>query len=292
MTTPADLGGTLSGDQRNAFEAVNNLFSSYGLESLAPKIYGYIQNGYSADTTSILLQNSDEYKQRFQGNEMRKKAGLPVLSPSQYLATEQQYRQLMQQSGMPKGFYDQPSDFNDFIGKDVSPTELKGRIDLASQASILANPSYKQALNQMYGIDEKGISAFFLDEDRALPALQKQAAAAQIGAEALAHGLNISTKAEEYAKAGVTQAQAAKAYGQIAQQLPEYSQFAHLYGQEVTQQNLEESLFGPTGAPTAPGQQTQEARIAQLESMNRARAEGKVGGAGPLMGLARTSTET
>jgi hypothetical protein len=284
------LGDNLSGDQRNAFEAVNNLFSSYGLQSLAPKIYSYIQNGYSADTVSILLQDSDEYKQRFAGNEVRKQKGLPVLSPAQYLATEDNYRQTMQQAGLPQGFYDQPSDFNDFIGKDVSPTELKSRVDLASQATTLANPNYKRALQQMYGLDDSNITAYFLDEDKALPLLQKQASAAAIGAEALKRGLTASPYSEAYATAGVTASQAATAYGQIAMQLPQYSQFSHLYGENVTQTDFERALLenNTTGNQAEEGfmAESPQAKLDRLASFNRARQEGKAGGAAG--GLART----
>src|SRR5213075_88659 len=97
----------LKGSELDAYLAVNALFKSYGLESLAPKIFDYVKNGYSGDTISILLQDTKEYKARFAGNEARKKAGLPVLSPADYLATEASYKQIMQQAGLPSGFYDQ-----------------------------------------------------------------------------------------------------------------------------------------------------------------------------------------
>lgn len=291
----------LSGDQRNAYEAVNNLFSSYGLDSLAPKIYSYIQQGFSSDTVSILLQDTPEYKQRFAGNELRKAAGLPVLSPAQYLSTESQYRQIMQEGGLPPGFYDQPADFNQFMANDVSPSELKSRVDMANQATTMASPALKQALQQMYGIDQSGISAYFLDESRAVPELQKQSVAAQIGAEALQRGLQISTNAEQYAQAGVTAQQAAKAYGQIAQQLPGYTEVGHLFGENVTQSDFESALLGDNAAQpgavqtTPPGgitSETPEAKLERLASWNRAQQEGKAGGAGTSQGLARTNTQT
>lgn len=71
----------LTGADRDAYLAVNALFKTYGLQSLAGKIYDYVKNGYSSDTISIMLQDTDEYKTRFAGNQARIKAGLPVLSP-------------------------------------------------------------------------------------------------------------------------------------------------------------------------------------------------------------------
>jgi hypothetical protein len=279
-----DYAKNLSGEKRDAFQLLNNLFGSYGLGSLGGKIFEYIQNGYSADTISILLQDTPEFKQRFAGNQMRKQRGLPVLSPAEYLSVESSYRQLMRQAGLPQGFYDQPADFNDFIGKDIAPTEVKTRIDLASQATALAQPAYKEALQKMYGLTNSELTAYFLDEDKALPILQKQAAAAAIGAEALKRGLRISDQSENYALGGVTQQQAAQAYGTIADQLPDYQQFAHSFGEQVSQEDFEQAMFGGG----ASGQETPSRKLERLASWNRARAKGASGGA--ASGLARSTS--
>jgi hypothetical protein len=281
VTTPIE--SNLTGEQRDAYAALTNMFSTYGLGTLAPKIFDYLKNGYSADTISILLQDTPEYKQRFAGNEIRRKAGLPVLSPAEYLSTESSYRQLMRQSGLPEGFYDQPSDFADAIGKDVSPTEMKQRVDLAAQATTLAQPAMKEALKQMYGLDEAHMTAYFLDPERAVPYIQKQAAAASIGAEALKRGLDITQNAEQFALAGVSAQQASQVYGQIQQQLPGFRAMGSSYGEQVGQQTLEEAAFGPV---TQQGQQA-GATVQRLASWNRARAQGESGGA--RTGLARST---
>ena len=41
----------------------------------------------------------------------------------EYLATERSYRQIMQEAGVPTGFYDQTSDFTKFLASDISPAE-------------------------------------------------------------------------------------------------------------------------------------------------------------------------
>lgn len=287
------LGDYLSGDQRNAYEALNNLFTGFGLGSLAPKIYDYITKGYSADTIGILLQDTPEYKQRFAGNEERKKRGLPVLSPSEYLSVESSYRQTMRQGGMPEGFYDQPTDFNGFIGKDVSPSELKQRVDAANQASNLANFATRESLQRLYGIDQSHVAAYFLDPERAAPILQKQLAAAQIGAEALKRGLDLSANLEDYALAGYTQSQAAQAYSQIAMELPDYQKIASQYGEQFTQNQMEHAIFetattGLEGSGEQIKGENPAAKMERLASWNRARAQGARGGA--EVGLARTSS--
>jgi len=241
----------LTGANRDAFLALETVFKQYGLESLAGKIYDYVKNGYSSDTIAILLQDTPEYKKRFAANEARAKAGLPVLSPADYLNTENAYRQAMRQSGLPEGFYDSTDDFTDWIAKDVSPTELQSRVDLATQATALSNPYYKQALAQI-GIDDGHLAAYFLDPDRALPFLQKSAATAQIGAAALQQGLTFDkTYAEQLATSGVTAAEAQQGYSQVASELSSMEQLGAIYGTKWTQQESEESVFGTGASATA-----------------------------------------
>ena len=238
----------LTGANRDAYLAVNALFKTYGLESLAGKIYDYVKNGYSSDTISIMLQDTDEYKARFAGNQARIKAGLPVLSPAEYLATEASYQQIMKSAGLPESFYDQPSDFATWIGNNVSPSEIQSRVDLATQATTLASPAYRQALNQM-GIDDAHLTAYYLDPTKALPLLQKQAATAQIGAEALKQGLAFDqTYAEQLATEGVSQSAAAQGYAQVAGELGTMQNLGGMYGQGWTQRDSEEAALEGSAA--------------------------------------------
>ena len=271
----------LSGSNRDAFMALNSLFKTYGLDSLAGKIYGFVKNGYSPDTISILLQDTSEYKTRFAGNEARKAAGLAVLSPAEYLATEASYRQIMQQSGMPASFYDQPSDFANWIGKNVSPSEIQSRVDLATQATALANPGLREALNQM-GIDDGHLSAYFLDQTKALPILQKAAATAQIGGEALNQGLAFDQAyAEQLATQGITQSGAQQGYQQVAGELGTLGNLGSIYGEGWSQRESEQSVFEGQAAATQKKQ--------RLLSQERGAFSGSTGSARGLGGLTQGS---
>lgn len=267
----------LSGDKRDAFMAIKALFKTYGLESLATKIYEYVKNGYSADTISILLQDTKEYKQRFAGNEARKKAGLPVLNPAEYLKTEESYRQIMESAGLPKGFYDQNSDFNDFIAKNMSPTELQNRVDMAVQATTLAPDDYKAALKKM-GLTQGEMVAYFLDEKKALPHLVKAVNTARIGAEALASGLAFDVGyAEGLAERGVSADQAREGYTNIANELSNLSQLGSIYGEAWNQRFAERAMF--------EGDVDAVSRKRRLASQERGAFGGATGGA--RGGLAR-----
>jgi hypothetical protein len=262
----------LSGANRDAFVALNTLFTGYGLATLAPKIFSYIQNGYSADTIALLLQDTAEYKQRFAGNELRKKQGLAVLNPADYLATEASYRQIMASAGLPKSFYDTPQDFTNWIGGDVSPTEIKSRVDLAVAATTQADKYTKQQLAAYYGVDDSHLTAYFLDQSRALPLLQKQEQAAQFGAEAARRGL-LSDRAsmEDYVSQGFTQSQAAQGFQQVAEELPNLQALAARYGTVFGQKEEEQSVFG-TGASAVTKKRG-------LASQERAMFGGSSGGA-------------
>lgn len=261
----------LTGQQRDAYAALSGLFKSYGLESLSKKILDFVKNGYSADTITMLLQDTKEYKERFAGNEIRRKAGLPVLSPGEYLATEASYKQIMQAAGLPPGFYDQPSDFNDWIGKNISPSEIQTRVDMATQATVLANPDYRRALNQM-GISDSDLTAYFLDTKRALPYLQKSAATAAIGSEALRNKLTFDKAyAEQLATEGVSSEQARTGYAQIASEQQDLSMLGSIYNKQYGQREAEEALLrGQAGAL---------ARRQSLIAQEKANFSGAAGGA-------------
>lgn len=269
----------LTGSNRDAYLALKSLFDSYGLGSLADKIYNYVKNGESADTISIQLQDTPEYKQRFAGNEERKKNGLPVLSPADYLATETSYKQIMAQAGMPAGFYDQNSDFNNWIGKNISPSEIQSRVDMATQATILSNPDYRKALNQM-GIDDAHLTAYFLDTNRALPYLQKAAATAQVGAEMLRNNLQFDQSyAEQLATMGVSADQARQGYQQIAGELDTMNALGAVYGEDWNLKQSEAATFGTEGGVAA------QAKQRRLLSAERGAFGGREGSAAQSSGL-------
>lgn len=260
----------LSGANRDAFMALKSLFGQYGLGSLAGKIYDYVKQGYGADTIGILLQDTKEYKTRFAGNDARAKAGLAVLNPADYLATEAAYRQILSSSGLPKGFYDNPADFTKWIADDVSPTEIKSRVDLAVAATGQANPAYKQALFNMYGINESDLTAYFLDRKRAEPILKKQAAAGAIGAAAIRRGFGANVlDLEGYATLGITADQAEQAYAQIAEGFESMLGIAGRYGSSWSQREAEQELFTP-GAASAYGKESAFEKGKRLKSQERA----------------------
>lgn len=212
MADTTDPFGGLEGADRDAYVAITETLKAYGLESLAPAVLGFIQQGYSSDTINVLLQNTDAYKQRFRANEARRQKGLPVLSPAEYLATERAYRQVIAAAGLPPGFYDEPSDFEKFLANDVSPVEVQERVQNATEAINAIDPNYRKVWEQWYGTGD--LVAYMLDADRATQVITRQHRAAAAGAAAQSAGMSISRDlAEQLGSAGVTPDQARQGFG-------------------------------------------------------------------------------
>lgn len=240
--------GEMDSAKKDAFEFLKKTFESYGLGSLAPKILEYIQQGYGADTIALMLQDTDEYKKRFAGNELRKKAGLPILSPAEYLALESTYKQILDSNGMPKGFYDSNDDFTAWIGSNVSPMEIQSRVELAARAVNNTDNHYLESLRE-YGLGSGDLVAAMLDRSRALPLLQKRVREAEIGAEARRQGLRLSqARADYFESMGVDQGTAASAYQMIGATLPYLSNLGDIYGDSsYGQETIEDELLGRSG---------------------------------------------
>ena len=240
------MAADLTGGQRNAVAYMNGILQQYGLHGLGNDVLKMVQQGYQDDAISYQLTQTKAYQQRFAGNAIRVKNGLSELSPAEYLATERSYQQVLQSAGLPKGFYDQHSDFTNMIGKDVSPTEMKWRADTAAKYAQQTDPHTRDALQQYYGIDQNHLVAHFLDPNAAQSILQKQANAADIGSAALDQNLQSTTRgrAETWADQGVTGAQAQTGYQKVASVLPDDMKLQRRYGGDFSQTTAEDEFLG------------------------------------------------
>jgi hypothetical protein len=271
-STLTNMINSLSGTNRDAFVALETLFTSYGLGSLVQPIFNYIQQGYSQDTITLLLQQTPQYQQRFAGNAIRQKNGLAVLAPADYLSLEASYYQVVQSAGLPANFYDQTSDWVNWIGNDVSPTEVQDRVQMAQTATEQAPPDLVQALGQM-GVPQSSLVAYFLDDTKALPVLQTQFNAAQIGAAALRNNLVMDPgRATAMANMGITVDQANTAYQQIGETLPTLEELGRVYNQNYTQQTAENAQLMGSGQA--------QFETSQLAAEESASFNGNVGAAG------------
>lgn len=213
MTTPAPQTPQSAADQIAA------QLAAWGLSTLAPVVNGYVTQGLNQDQMTLSIQQTDAYKARFSGNTLRAAAGLPVLSPSDYLNKEDSLREQFRLAGLPPGFYDQPDDFAKAIGSDLGAQELSNRL-AAAKAVVMdgANTGVLAYAKQNFGLGDGDLLAYFIDPDRAAPVLTTLAQASQIGADAARTGFgNISgDTATRLANQGISDAQAQQGFSQAA----------------------------------------------------------------------------
>ena len=205
-------------DARNTIKAV---LSTYGLSDLADTLWNNYASGLvdvnNEQALVYSIRETPSYQTRFSGNAARLKAGLAELSPSEYIGLEDYYRRTMQSNGLPTGFYDQTSDFADLIANDVSPQELDTRIQNGYNAVANADPEVKRQMQELYGVSEGQLAAYFLDPKKATPLLTRQAQAANIAARASEQGgIQVTgAYAENLAARGISDQQARAGFAEV-----------------------------------------------------------------------------
>lgn len=243
-TTPTSNRGPLSTGQQDALAYMQDLLKQWDLTSLGSDLRNLILKGdTNTSTLSLALQQTDAYKQRFAGNEIRKANGLAVLSPGEYLAAERSYRQVLQAYGLPSGFYDQHSDFADFIGGDVSATELESRAKIAHDQYLAAPDDVKNLWSQYFGNKGDALAAI-LDPKVATQVIQDRGLQVQIGGAAAHNGLSVDqARAQQLQQGGVTADQAASGYKSIGQSLGTDQLIGQRFGTTFTQADEENDVL-------------------------------------------------
>lgn len=176
------------------------------------------------DEIGVRLKDTKAFQDRFPANKILADQGKQQFTVRQYLTMESDYKRTLQRRGMPAGFYDQPSDFQNFIAQDVSPDELADRIDQGYQAVRNAPQNVVAEFQRLYGVNEGDLAAYFIDPERARPTFdryeaERQARSAQIAAQAQQQAqMQLQTQeAEALARAGITAEQAQTGFTDIAE---------------------------------------------------------------------------
>lgn len=243
--TAAAEAERVAAQRESVGKIVADRFAQYGLSSLGAKVLDLARKGYTEATITLELQNTDEYKTRFAANAERQKKGLAVLSPAEYLSVEDAYRQTLRAYGLNQ--FDNDAYVRQFIANDVSPSELSTRVVTAVQRVQNADPAIARTLRDYYGIGSADMVAYVLDPNQQLPKIQRQVAAAEIGAAARLQGLEAGVSvSEQLASQGITQAEAQKGYATIADILPTAEKLSSIYGTQLekySQAEAEQEVF-------------------------------------------------
>lgn len=245
-STPGGTGPLPVAFSQSAYDLMAGLLQQYGLGSLAGRLRQLISDGITDQASlTLALQDTNEWRQRFSGNEALRQQGLPVLTVAEYLATERSYAQIMKNFGLPQGFYDDPADFGKFIGNNISASELQDRVQTYADLANREDPAMKEQLRAM-GLGDGDLIAFMMDPERANPLIQRKAKTALVGAAARRVGLDAGN-AERLAELGVTEQQAVAGFAVISENLGAVDRLGEIYGVDYDQGDFEAEIFEGDG---------------------------------------------
>ncbi len=247
-------GGGNDGDtdfDQNAFDVLRNFFESMGIvfdAEIENLIKEAMLEGYGPDQINLImpdLEKTQAFRNRFVGYHQRVQNGYNAISLGEYLQLENAYHRIMQEAGLPAGFYDDPSDFGNWIANNVSPDEIQNRVGMAVTAAQQVDPTARNLMARFYGLTTGDVASYFLDQQRALPVIERQFQAANVASWAARAGFQIDgiTRYEDLVSSGVTVEQAANSYGTIKSLSDTVGKIAGVYGESFDQSDAEADVF-------------------------------------------------
>ena len=270
-------GGSVNANP-GALQIITDALNAAGLGSLASKAWTMWNQGF--DINAIMddpingIRAQPVYKQNFPAMAALNAAGQGITEAA-YLAKEQADIELLKQFGIPSGVFDTKDYLGSLMTNNVTTQDLQGRLQAVADTVNSFDPSVKKYALDNYGLDAGHLAAWALDPTKALPVIQQQAKAVQIGGAALMNGFagglgangELSTaQSEALAGAGVTQSQAQTGFNNIGQQ----GQFAQALPGDVSgnvsNQQLINAQFGMNPNDVIALKKIQQARINEFNA--------------------------
>ena len=285
----------------DAFGRLMSILNQWNLGSLSSVIRQLLTEGLSYDSvlTKIKYDSTKNpatgeaynaaYTIRFAGNKARLDRGLNALTEEQYLSNENSYAETLRAYNLTNMLsLDRTTNeakFAKYIANDMSPSEFKDRIDLASTRVMNMDPAIMRNFQQYYPqVNKTDLVSYFLAPEETMQLLETKVTASEIGAAANQQGLSLGgTRAEEFAKMGQTYAGAQRDYSNIAEVLPTGQKLGSIYGEEgidYTQATAEDEYIKQDAAA--------KLKRNRLASKERASFEGS---AGNSLGASSLSTQ-
>lgn len=205
-----------------------------------------ILDGRSADEIKLNIRQTEPWKKRFAGNELLRQAGLPEFSAEEYLRVEKSYAELLSNSGL--GDLARRETFTSLIGGNISAAELQDRIFGAYDRVINADEELAKELSKLRefgGLTNADLAKSLLLGKDGAAVLQRKIAAAEINSEASRRGLRSELGADDLLSLGISRAEAAKGFENVAQTTAGLTQLANIYGSQTEglQKELEQEQF-------------------------------------------------
>ena len=236
---------------------------NYGMQGLADWAWAKYLDGESMDQIVMEMRKTPEYQAKYPAMEELAKQG-KAISETTYNEYVDYVTQASRNYGVPVEMYATPQGIAKMLINGVSKAEADERFQMASVGAISAPDEVKRAYSEMYGLKGGDLIATYLDPEKALPILQRQAAAAQIGGAAYRENMVASIpEAERLAAQGVTYDQAVAGYGKAnANSALDYAagvstsrdeRVAAEFGDAAAQANVQRAIASRTAAFQAGG---------------------------------------
>jgi|688.fasta_scaffold26087_1 uncharacterized protein YbjQ (UPF0145 family) len=267
--------------RQSAYDFIRTRAEELGIGvGIADRIIDLVANqGYSTRAIDIEIQTTPEYKARFAGIEkykknfaadiaVGKKAAQP--SPADYIAYEKQAQNVLNRFGLAS--LANQETYADLIGGDVSILEVTERITDVYDRIQNADDVLKTQLSSYfptYGTSDfaRALLTGKTPQDMASQ-LKRRLTAAEISSEASRAGLATNAeRAEQLQSMGVSRTLARAGFSKIAEQQPLLEKLGGIYGEQVSQEELEAEQF----------QGLASARRKRLEATERASFTGRAG---------------
>jgi hypothetical protein len=245
--------------RQSAYDLLKELANAYDIgEGIADRIINLIvDKGYTNTAVRLELQNTPEYKERFQGIQLYNKnfandiaAGrkAAALTPADYIKAEKDYQEILTRYGL--GNLATRGTYATLIGGDVSAAEVTDRIVNVYDKIRNADEVLKTQLQSFFpSYNESDFAEVLLTEstpEGMANRLKNKLAAAEISSEASRAGLGLdAARALELQAMGVSRTLARTGYSKIADQQQRLGMLGSIYETDVTdlQTELEAEQF-------------------------------------------------
>ena len=257
-----------------AYETLDELLAQFGLDD--PQLREILRTQLVDNASDAVvvqkIRATSAYKQRFPGMALRGETGAPAITEFEYLTLEAQYAQEMKMFGMPPGFYDQPSDFADWIGNNRSVEEIRAVVSVAEQAVNDSDPETIRALRDFYGVTQGDVLAYYLDPKRAVSVIEERRRLAAAGLAAAAEttvGQRLDQQtAEALEREGVQRREIQQRLAGDAPMLQQTLGEARLGQEAATASEVAAAEFGLDSESTARIRELRQARQANLSGQS------------------------
>ena len=265
----------IQAERQSAYQTLKDEFTKYGLgdDKFLSQVKNLILTGTPSSEATLKLRGTQEYAERFAGNQERRNAGKNVYDEATYLSLENQYRETFGAYGLNNLLGDTKTaqaKLAQYIGQDKSPLEIKKRVQMAVE-QVQNRTDVRLMFAEYYPqITDKDLVSYFLEPKDTLASLESKVSIASIGSTAMRQGLvaDIGTS-QALSEMGVTEDQAAAGYKNVAAVLPDAQKLTAIEGGKYTQSEAEGAYL--------KNMASEQRKLAKLAEREQARFTGSSG---------------